>query len=256
LCPTLGAVAPEDLFTAHVEKAEKIATALCYRYRVSGALSYQEEAKSEARLALWRACQTFDPSRQGLEVRKAREHMASCFWNPIFGSPPPPPSEHTDPYDTFWIWAVRPIYGRIIDWFRSYHLIKRMAKDEKPSMVYHERFLSMTRAKGAVAVVDGDGQGPHDFDECLPSKDRADGYDEVEERRVTIRRLVSAAHLTESEIRTLNLAYGDEEMAKGEIAAAMGVSPSVAGSNLRTAIGKLKQAAQVKPNESRLIHAT
>lgn len=57
-------MSPEDLFAAHVDRAEKIATALCWRYRVSGALFYQEEARSEARLALWRACRNFDPGRQ------------------------------------------------------------------------------------------------------------------------------------------------------------------------------------------------
>ena len=179
-------MSPEDLFNAHVDRAEKIATALCWRYRVSGALYYQEEAKSEARLALWRACQNFDPGRQALELRKMRQHDLAHFWNPLFGAPPPSDSDHQNPFDNFWIWAVRQIYGRIIDWFRSYHLIKRMAKGEAPSMIYHERFLSMTRAKGVAVAVEGDGQGPHDFDECLPSKDRADGYNEVEASRKKI----------------------------------------------------------------------
>lgn len=244
-------MSPTDLFAAHVEKAEKIATALCYRYRISGALVYQEEAKSEARLALWRACQNFDPGRQALEIRKVRERMASCFWNPLFGSPPPPPSEHTDPFDTFWIWAVRPIYGRIIDWFRSYHLIKRMGKDEKPSMVYHERFLSMTRSKAMTVSVDGDGQGARDFDECLPSSDRADDYDHLQETHMHLQRLVAAAHLVQTEIQVLSLAYGEEEMGKAEIAEMLGISPSAAAEALRTAMGKLKQAARATPNGQR-----
>ena len=238
-------MSPEDLFQAHVDRAEKIATALCWRYRVSGALFYQDEARSEARLALWRACRNFDPTRQELEIRKIRQHELAHFWNPLFGTPPPPDTDHQGPYDNFWIWAVRQIYGRVIDWFRSYHLIKRMAKGEGPSMVYHERFLSMTRAKGA-GVMDGDGQGPHDFDECLPSSDRADGYDEIEEQRAILHGLVTAARLTQTEIQSLRLAYGDDEMGKAEIAELMGVAPSTVATLLKSAMGKLKAVAQVQ----------
>ena len=233
---------PEALFNAHLDKAEKIATSLCWRYRVSGALSYQEEAKSEARLALWRACRNFDPCRQELEIRKIRQHGLALFWNPIFGAPPPP-NHDQDPFSNFWIWAVRQIYGRVIDWFRSYHLIKRMAKDEKPSMIYHERFISMTRW-GWDGGYDGEaGHEDSTYANALPSQDVSDSYDDVEAKQVQIRQLVKRAGLSRTEIKVLRLTFGDDEMSKAEIAEVLGITATQAGDLFKSVLAKLKEAA-------------
>lgn len=244
-------MSPTELFQTNVDKAEKLATSLCWRYRVSGALTYQEEAKSEARVALWRACTRFDPGKQELEIRKIREYSATQFWDPLFGLSPsltPPPS---NPADNFWIWAVRQINGRVIDWFRSYHLIKRMAEGEHPSMVYHERFLSMTRAKkNGSSNGDGDGGSSHDYDECLPSSDRADGCEEVDERRKEIAQLIADAELDLLEREVLALAFGEEEMEATEISDVVGITPRDAQVLIKTSIEKLRIAAGVVKDDA------
>ena len=247
MCATICAVTPEELFAAHVDKAEKIASTLCWRYKVSGALCYLEEAKSEARLALWRACVNFSPGKQAFEIRKIREHISASFWSPLFGAPAPPLPLSSDPYDNFWIWAIRQIYGRVIDWFRSYRLIKRMAEGESASMVYHERFISMTRTSAAVGVEDGARFHQNDFDECLPSGDRADQYNDGHDRHQQLVAVIQAARLSPQENRVISLAYGEGELSVVEISEVMGITQARVAWILRSAMTKLKAAAQPQP---------
>lgn len=126
-------MSPTELFEAHSQKAEEIAEKLCYLYTVSGALAYREEAKSEARMALWKCCLRFDPRKQLMQRKKQKLKEEEQLWAAVLGYPPPeiPSEESYDPYKNFWIASLRRIRGSVLDLFRSERLIvKRGVKGE------------------------------------------------------------------------------------------------------------------------------
>ena len=134
---------PEELFEEYRDRAERIAQSLCWHYQVSGALNHQEEAKSEALLALWRACQAFDPEKQALENKKraAESNVLTAIFGVHIKT-----KKAKNPYANFWMWAITRVRGRVIDYFRSERLITRIQqgedKDKKVTMLYQDRFLS------------------------------------------------------------------------------------------------------------------
>jgi hypothetical protein len=221
-----------ELFQAHAQRAEEIALDMCWKYRLSGSLFYMEEAKSEALMALWLACVEFDPYGQTFTRAQGK-----------------------DPYGSFWMWAAQRIRGRIIDWFRSYHLIKRLQEGEQYSMPYHERFLSMTRSKQSARYLSyraggrsGIGTGlsdvSNDFDECLPSKDCADGYNEIELRRLLVGTLIRYAGLSAEELRVIALAYGPDEFGDQDVAALTGYGLPLTQELRASALHKLQLAGR------------
>ena len=125
---------PLDLYLAHEKKAEEVATKLCYFYKVSGAVPHQEDAKAEARKALWKRAVSFDPSKQIMQCRaeaenKIRQERQSreILSAAIFGYTPPeyPPYVPRDPYSTFWMFTIMRVRGAVLDFFRAEKLIRK-----------------------------------------------------------------------------------------------------------------------------------
>jgi RNA polymerase sigma factor (sigma-70 family) len=203
---------PERLFLSYAQQAEDIALTECWKNRISGSMYYQEEAKSEALMALWRACVEFDPSKQTLTLNHGE-----------------------DPYDSFFKWATQRVRGRVVDWFRSYHLMARCGDKDggglKYRLPYHKMFLSMSGGKywghRWWRGMDNEGSSMNpNFDEYLPSKDRSDEYNEMESRRRLICGTMRCARLTKEEAMVVSLSYGCDELEDPEIAEVMGCDPS------------------------------
>ncbi len=255
-------VEPQTLFDRHLAQADRVAERLCWSYRVSGALTYQEEARSEARLALWRCCLSYNPDLQAFQKKLAHVADLIIFWSPVLGIAVTEPRK--DPYASFWIWAVQRVGGRVLDFFRSQHLITRLAPGETHTMLYRERFVSMGTPKGQTARGSSnpslrDEYLSQDYTDSFFSSDRADTYNELESIQLEISTIMSDAHLTQTEQQAIDLAYGDEEMEPAEIAEMMGIGTATAKLLLKTALGKLQDAAHSLCNgygRSALSHAS
>ena len=186
---------PLDLYLAHEKKAEEVATKLCYYYRVSGALPHQEDAKAEARKALWKRAVSFDPSKQIMQCREEARQVRELMSSAIFGYSKPTFTPR-DPYSTFWMFTIMRVRGAVLDFFRSEKLIRkfvakgdleRLSKDQikliqqrmfdgddaedialeygipldqldelKPSMLHYAKFLSLSQPMSEFA--DGSAQ--------------------------------------------------------------------------------------------------
>jgi len=125
-------VDPEKLYSLHEPKARQIAQCLCHHYQYSGALAYQDEANSEAQIALWKMCRNFDPSKQRFqrqqEAAKLQNQTDEILLAEIFGYDLPPPVIISDPYSTFWISSVQRVRGAVIDYFRSERIITKFER--------------------------------------------------------------------------------------------------------------------------------
>jgi RNA polymerase sigma factor (sigma-70 family) len=239
-------VSPNDLFDKYLDKADAVANGLCWYYRVSGAGLYREEAQSEARLALWKACLRFDPSKQGLEAKKSQQRDQLAFFNSLVGLPPPPSAKN--PADNFWIWASFQIRGRVIDLFRSLKLISRMKENESYTMLASERFIStdfmeQSNDRGGVSK-DWDNPILSRYHEFLESDMKADDTIKMDENHRLLEGIVETANLGTMETMVVDMFYG-QEMMKAEIAEKLGVTGNAVMSSLKTAMSKLRAAAQV-----------
>ena len=240
-------VSPHQLFETHMSKADRIAERLCWHYRISGALLYQEEARSEARMALWRCCMLFDPSLQALQNKISKALEQSLFWSPIFGFKVQ--DSRKDPYATFWIWSIQRINGRVLDFFRSQQLIRCLEPGEAHTMLYRNKFVSISNPKGSTASGTSNSHIPseymsQDYTDSFFSPDRSDGYNEVESTNLELASIMERADLTPSEREAIQLAYGSDEMTAPEIAEMLGVDTNEAKSLIKKAMSKLKEVAQ------------
>lgn len=235
---------PLELFERHCAQAEKLAVNLCHHYAVSGALSYQDEAKSEALLALWKQAEAFDPNKQTMQ----RQQFEQSYFAALLGIEVPP-AKFKDPYDIFWFSAVMRVSGAVLDFFRSQRLIFKLKKVEdgkepERTMLHYERFVSISsEAPCDPATCE---TIPGTLADMLPSSDRADASDSRRDALIVARRLLQDTELAVEERRVILLSYGDEECSTREIAAIMKISqPKVKKFKLE-ALKKLKDCAQLR----------
>lgn len=119
-------MSPQELFDSHVQKAEEVASRLCFFYAVSGALNYREEAISEAKMALWKCCCRFDPNKQKMQIKQqgkqalSEEIILSCIFD---YQVPVVTTTNLDPYKNFWISSLTRVRGSVLDYFRAERLI-------------------------------------------------------------------------------------------------------------------------------------
>jgi RNA polymerase sigma factor (sigma-70 family) len=125
-------VEPIDLYTAHEQKARQVAQGLCHHYQYSGALAFQDEANSEALIALWKRCVRFDPMKQVLqrqqEANRLQAQADEILMASIFLYEPPAPVIVSDPYSTFWISSIQYVRGSVLDYFRAERIITKFVR--------------------------------------------------------------------------------------------------------------------------------
>jgi DNA-directed RNA polymerase specialized sigma24 family protein len=231
---------PLDLFEAYRDKAEKMASSLCWHYQVSGALAFQEEAKSEALMALWKECQKFDPQKQGFQ---RKQYSVQVFWNVLLGDQSFPLTSAKNPYANFWIYCVQKVRGRVIDFFRAQRLITKQQPNAagirpKKTLLYRDRFISTSTQVSELRS--GDNPSFSTLLELLPSLDRADGQDEHLDRRKRIRNIMTFAHLSDLETKVVAIYYSDSGISKKEIAQELGISQPRFTVALNSALEKMR----------------
>jgi RNA polymerase sigma factor (sigma-70 family) len=243
-------VTAEELFHAHAEKARDLARKLCHFYAISGALSHMEEAESEAMRGLWWCCSRFNPRRQELQRRTLHDET---FWS-IMLRYEPPTYDPRDAYKNFWISSIRRIRGSVLDYFRSEKLITKRAKgDTKPTMLYSEKFVSIDRPIGD--FVSGGNARSLDrgdtFADMIPSAQRADQNDEVNDQRNQLAKIRKRANLTPQESKVVDLFYHESDYKKAEVAKLLGVTQTNVDRLLEAALAKLKAGVPPKLDQSR-----
>lgn len=278
---------PLDLYLRHEKQAEEVAVKLCYHYQFSGALPFKDDAIGEAKKALWKCAVTFDPAKQVMACRKEAQQAAEVLAAIIFGYLPPE-YEERDPYANFWMASIMRVRGSVQDLFRSQKLIrkfvakgtlKKLSKQDikdiqqrmfncedeesiaaayaievgqleelKPSMLYYEKFVSLSRpisdyADGSYAVAGFAAVG-ESLGDMLPSKESTDSCEGRIANRSMIEHLKKSSQLTVEEARAVELTYSDEEPTAAEVAKKMGTTVKRIDVFIASAIEKMKCSAQ------------
>lgn len=241
---------PEKLFSLHSAKAERLAERLCWHYQIAGTRQWEEEAKSEALIGLWKACIKFRPRRQVMERRREVQEISKTYWSVIAKHAREPKTSQSDPYKTFWLYAVSRVRGAVIDFFRSHKLINRLpdsgeggaircerCNEVMPksgsiecldggfcraprTMLYHERFLSASRACVLPGLSDAAEQGKHgetDYMDVFASPPVASYNDSLS---VLCGELMAQArtNLDETEFKLVEMLCGGNGLGRQDIA--------------------------------------
>lgn len=234
ICPDNPA---ERLYLAYVPKADELAKRLCFHFRASGALAFEKDAQSHARIALWKCAVKFDPKKQRLQRMKIKKQQEESIQAILFGYPEPK-HEPYDPYSNFWIASIRRVSGAVLDLFRAERLITKPQNGEvSDTMLYYERFQSLDRPLSDAS----NGNSRDSFGDMLPSKDRADKNDEISEMRYQIESIKQDAELSENEQLVIELSYSEEDLSKSEVAERMGMSGAAVTALLAKALEKMRQ---------------
>ena len=233
----LRKVSPEQLFERHSEQATRRAETLCWHYRVGGAMSYTDEAVSEASLALWSAARRFDPDKQQLQNRSAKRHADEQFWDVVsqgdFES-------KTDPYLMFWPWASIRVNGSVLDLFRQLRIITRAPStmpcpqcgttvavrkgvyecgtcgfaEKRTTIPLPAMILSLSAAPGESAPTKWNSKGGapsgKSYANVIAAPDVEREREEREHLEGSVKWLLSQAHLTRAEVNAVRAKFFGE----------------------------------------------
>jgi RNA polymerase sigma factor (sigma-70 family) len=212
---------------------------------VSGALAFQEEAKQEALQELWKCAVAFDPDKQCLQMRVVGSN--AIFWKAVLGKDLSllPMKKR---YSNFWIWATMRIRGRVLDFFRAQRLITRAPKRSDPdaprqvTMLYKDRFLSANSPvlRKSSEVI---GDVISSYFDLFPAKETADAEDEANDQKKQISAILGEAGLNNEETQVVSIYYSDRDMSRAQIAEELGRSTIVIGALLKSALEKMRLAA-------------
>jgi RNA polymerase sigma factor (sigma-70 family) len=225
---TAGKIAPEDLFSRHLDDAVEVAKKYISKFSLVGSRSYKEDIIAEASKGLWQACTRFSPDKQVL-------HSSQNFWSLLFSNELPP---DYDPYATFWTYAKSRVHGSIRDYLRKEKITTRQYDESDKSLILEDRVVSI------------DGVMPRGFDESsgslAASRDRYSDYfrssdtaDKLLQDDLAAERLqefVSSAQLSDLEAKVVMMAYRPPGMDVEEIASDMQKPPTVIRKTLKVAL--------------------
>ena len=272
---------PEELFYLHTAKVRLLVDKTVWHYKCSGALHYQEEAYSEAQMALWRFCHTFDPTKQLLQSKKERARQTLLFYSLIFEIEEPE-YEPSDPYANFWMLAVLYVRGAVIDFFRAERLIHKrplrpeMKKFNKLEILrIKERLSNRESPESPESIAEELGVniksildlkptlfkherfvsldrnlsdfaqsgsgGATTFLDVLPAPDHTKQDDEQSHLSYMLQLAREDADLNKKERKVVDLFFSDRELTKIEVAKKMKLPQSQVTEILNSALQKIRQ---------------